>query len=279
MNDVFAAVWLLAAAAAYLGYQQRQKTEWLLLVGVSGGLALATKWSAGWWLMGIAVWEILTNLRARMSRQIPWTLFALGVVPLVVYFASYLPMFWQGKSMIYFFQLHAQIIRYEWSGVLPHPYQSQPWQWVLNTRPVWYWHGGDNQDIYAMGNPLLSWLEAGALVYVFIQLFGQRTGRGASPLAFLVMLCVLSFGPWLAVPRSAFYYHYTPAAPLGAIFLAVWFMNFFADRSHRPLAKALLLVTLTCLVWVFWLYYPRWTGLPVSSEFSQAVYGLLPSWR
>src|SRR5690606_27598034 len=103
--------------------------------------------------------------------------------------------------------------------------------------------------------------------------------QGTSPLAFLTMVYVLSFVPWFFMPRSAFYYHYTPAVPFSALFLALWLYELYATRSRHAHTRALLFIVLATLVWVFWLYYPRWVGLPVSADFSRALYQLLPSWR
>lgn len=278
MNDIFMVVWLLAAAASYLWYQRHRRPELLLVVGLFGGLGLATKWSAGFWLAGLLVWEILAVLRERASKKIPWVIFSLVIVPLVVYIASYTPLFLEGKSFGYLINLHQQIFQYEIYRGGSHPYQSTPWQWLLNLRPVWYWHGENNQNIYAINNPLLAWLELGGIAFAFSQLFKRKKTLKVAPLDLLIALWAISFLPWLGSPRILFYYHYTPAVPLAAILLAYWLQNIYG-RGRKPLLKALLFVMLASLVWVFWLFYPRWVGLPVSSEFSQAVYGLLPSWR
>lgn len=278
MNDVFVTVWLLAAAASYLWYRQRRRSELLLLVGLFGGLGLATKWSAAFWLAGLLIWEVLAVLRERLGKKIPWVAFSLIGLPLAVYILSFVPLLLQGKNFTYLVDLHKQIVQYEIYRGSSHPYQSAPWQWLFNLRPVWYWSGGENQQIYAINNPLLAWLEAGAVVFAVLQLFKSRKSQKVQPLDFVIMLFAVSFLPWLASPRPLFYYHFTPAVPLAALLLAYWLQAIYG-RGRQPLTRALLFVGLASLVWVFWLYYPRWVGLPVSAEFSQAVYEILPGWR
>lgn len=277
MNDVFVSVWLLAATTTYIWYRQKQRPEWLLLVGVFGGLGLATKWSGAWWILGLLVWEIGTTVKKHFRKTLPWKVFSLLLVPLAVYCLAFSPMFLQGKTLSHFVELHRQIALYQFHGTSAHEYQSEPWQWVLNLRPVWYWSGGEHQNIFAINNPLLAWFEVVALCWLGLTVW-KKSVRSQSPLKLLLFLFGISFLPWLFFTRNSFYYHYTPATPFAAIFLAVFLDALYGARK-KYLSPALLSCVVACIVWVFWLYYPRWTGLPVSSEFSQAVYALLPSWR
>jgi dolichyl-phosphate-mannose--protein O-mannosyl transferase len=266
MNDVFMVVWLLAAAASYLWYQRQGKAEWLLLVGLFGGLGLATKWSAGFWLAGLLIWELLATLRQKMGRKIPWLIFSLVILPLAVYLASFTPMFLQGKNFTYFIELHRQIAAYQIYGSGQHQFQSVAWQWPLNTQPVWYWHGGENQDIWLIDNPLLSAFSIGAVCFAIGALVRRGKTQIVTELDFLLMLFAVSFLPWLASPRIAFYYHYLPAVPIVVILLARWLERLYINKT-KALEKIPLWVILISLVWVFWLYYPLWLGLPTPPAF------------
>ena len=274
MNDVFVTVWLLAAIASYLWYRRSARAAWLLPVGILGGLGLATKWSAVFWLVGLLIWEMLGMLQKRTLKKIPWLIFSLIVVPGVVYVASFTPMFLQGKDFRYFIELQTNIVRYELLLQVNHPDQSVPWQWPLNLTSVWYWHGVESSDIYAFNNPLLAWFEFGAVWFALSVLWRTKRKKLTQTLGVVVMIFAVVFLPWLASPRLLFYYHYTPATPFAAILLAYWWHEIYL-RAGKPYFKAAFFVALTSLVWVFWLYYPRWIGLPVTSAFSQTVW-LLP---
>lgn len=276
MNDIFVASWLMAVAAAYLWYLKVKRFRWLAVVGILLGLALATKWSAAFLLLGILGWELISLIGKKQLKVIPWVVFSLLLIPLAVYILSYLPMFLQGKSFSYFLELQRQIMSYQFFVGLNHVYQSGPWQWWLNLRPVWYWTGGEGRNIYAINNPLLALMEAMAAVFSLGYLFQpQKNNRS---LALLFMLYLVSFVPWLASPRIVFYYHYTPAAPLAAILLAYWLHQLYLQKANNIGRLALFLV-LVSLVWLFWIFYPHWLGLPTSSVLREAVYFALPSWR
>lgn len=278
MNDVFVSVWLLAATAAYLWYQQEQKTEWLLLVGVFGGLGLATKWSAGWWVAGLLVWEVLAQFRARAYKRIPWVIFSLLLAPVLLYGASFIPMFLQGKSMEYFWQLHREIVKYHMYRDSSHAFQSLPWHWFFDARPVWYWSGGEHQNIVLRNNPLLAWFAVVAIGMIGVRLFFHRLKKLPPAMSILLMLYAVSFIPWVSIPRIAFYYHYTPATPFAALFLAYWLHDTYMSQKKLPLRLPFFAV-LIGLTWVFWLYYPSWVGVPISEEFSRAIYGVFSDGR
>ena len=278
MNDVFMTVWLLVTLVVYFYYHRRQKLTWLLLVGLFAGLGLATKWSAGLWLMGILIWESIEQLRNNRIRQLPWIIFCLLILPIFIYILSYLPMFLQGKNLHYFLVLHFQIWRYQILGTTVHLYQSTPWQWLLNLRPVWYWSGGVDQQIYALNNPLLAWFAVIALVLLLLGLIKAVKKQANYAIHFLLMLVGVLLVPWFFSPRIAFYYHYTPVVPIMAILLAFVLNTLYSGHSGRY-SKIVFFLILTSLVWSFWLYYPHWIGLSVSKLFNQTVYWLLPSWR
>ncbi|EKD43987.1 MAG: dolichyl-phosphate-mannose-protein mannosyltransferase family protein, partial [uncultured bacterium] len=278
MNDVFMAVWLLATVAAYLFYKQNQNLKLLLLVGFLGGLGLASKWSALLWLIGLLLWESIEQIRAKRSHLLAWIFFCLIILPFGLYVMSFLPMFLQGKSISYFVELHLQIWRYQILGAGTHLYQSGPVQWLFNWRPVWYWSNGSDRQIYALNNPLLAWFELSALVLLFAGLLGKAKQQTRYALDLLLMLIGVMSIPWFFSPRIAFYYHYTPIAPIMAILLAYTLDVIYLGRSIHYL-KLIFLLLITGLIWIFWLYYPHWIGLPVTEEFRQTVYWLLPSWR
>jgi dolichyl-phosphate-mannose--protein O-mannosyl transferase len=247
-------------------------------VGLLIGFGLATKWSAGLWLIGLLIWESIERLRARQYWQLPWILFCLLILPVGIYLLSFLPMFLQGKSLSYFLSLHSQIWRFQLQGAGTHLYQSTPWQWLLNLRPVWYWSGGQNQQIYALNNPLLAWFSVGSLVLLLAGAIKTVKSQTNYALYLLIMLAGVLLLPWLFSPRIAFYYHYTPVTPVMAILLAFVLHTLYLRRPTF-LSKFIFWLILTSLVWSFWLYYPLWVGLPVTEGFGQTVYWLLPTWR
>lgn len=274
MNDIFVSVWLLVATAVFLGVQRSGRLRPLLWVGILVGLGLATKWSAILWLIALLVWKSVEVVRNQQVRQLPWVVFTLFIVPIALYALAYLPVVAQGKSWAYVMELHQQIVRYHWLGAGFHPAQSETWQWVLNLKPVWYWRGGPEENIFIFNNPLLAWLEVGALITSAAALW-RRSIQNVN-FAFFVMLFGMMLFPLALSPRGLFYYHFTPLTPVSALLLAYWLHRLYIQRATSA-AKLILFFVLTSLVWVFWLAYPLWTGLPTSPTLSQLVLSIFPT--
>ncbi len=278
MNDVFLVVWLLLAAIVYLLYQQRRQLWLLPLIGLIFGLALATKWSAAFWLLGFLIWEVIKLVREKNSRLLPWLSFSWLLVPAAVYVLSFLPMFLQGKTLIDWWALQYQVLSYQVIGPASHLYQSGPGQWLFNWRPVWYWTNYLGRNIYALNNPLLAWWELIALLLSLKVIIGKSASKLSNSLSWLIMLLLISLVPWLAITRISFYYHFLPATPVLAILLAYWLDKLYLT-NQPPSRKLIFWALIAALIWSFWLFFPLWVGLPVSSDLAEIFYFALPSWR
>lgn len=254
--------------------------------------------------------------------QVPWpvtigSLVILSLLPVVIYVGAYTHMFAQGKSLwcnqkqavlgtcyqeeikvgetlIYrgylshFLELHRQIWWYQTNLKATHPYQSRPWQWFLDLRPVWYFveYPQDHviRNIYAFGNPALFWLGDVAVVASGIWLLWQIIRRRQLTPQFWAMLFTLFsyvcvWALWQLSPRIMFFYHYTPAVPLLSVLLSFWLVKIWSAKRATRLARLLVVISLLCIVACFGLWYSHWTGLPVSIELRDRVFFLLPSWR
>lgn len=217
-----------------------------------------------------------------------------------------------GVLLSHFQELHRQIWGYQTGLEATHDYQSRPWQWFLNLRPVWfhvsYADDGSNQvtNIYALGNPALFWFGAAGVLSVtgwllflptrvvmlavakrtpFTEL--AKTFRSnlkkqlaqfkLSPAEYGQLLLLISaYGivwlPWILSPRIMFFYHYTPAVPLLSIVLA-WLVL----RVTGPTWLRVSIISIIGLCFVVWL--PIWIGLPVPQSLFDHLYTVLPSWR
>ncbi len=232
-------------------------------------------------------------------------------LPLTIYVLSYTQMFLQGKSLFcfeqreipgqcylevsdnsdgtvtdryisHFHELHKQIWWYQTTLEATHNYQSRPWQWFLNLRPVWFYvnYVGNNQiaNIYAFGNPALFWLGGTAVLFTIATLIRQIKKLASAltslnPLLFVLLSYLVVWLPWQLSPRIMFFYHYTPAVPLMSILLAYWLIQL--SKTARWLTVLSLLLVVACFI----IWYPHWTGLPVSTQFADQVYYLIKSWK
>ncbi|MFZ5437526.1 MAG: glycosyltransferase family 39 protein [Patescibacteria group bacterium] len=273
MNDIFLSVFLLVIAIFYWLFLRYRSAKFLLISGLFLGLALAIKWTAIFWLVGLFIFAVIKNFKDKQLRKIPLAFFSLILMPLFIYFVSYLPVLQQGRDFSFLFDLHKNIFYYQTHRDGLHPYQSTPFQWMFNWRSVWYWTNGIGGNIYLLNQPLLAIFYFIALilsVYFMVKKFKETT------FAYLILLYALSFSGWVFSPRILFYYHYLPAIPFLAVMLAICFKEFYFDQKNH---LYLFLLTTFLLIISFWLYYPLWLGLPVPHDLQQAVYWLLPSWK
>lgn len=196
------------------------------------------------------------------------------------------------RLISHFSELHQQIFWYQTTLKATHDYQSRPWQWFFNLRPVWMYVQYSDQriaNIYAQGNPALFGFGVMAVVGTVVTLGYQlrRLNRAVlarifsleSELGRLFYLAVIYFAvwlPWTLSPRIMFFYHYTPAVPLLAIIIAYWLRRIWQhSRRGRWLAVLVVVITLS----TFGIFYPNWTGWPVDTEFAQRVYFFFRGWK
>ncbi len=198
------------------------------------------------------------------------------------------------RLISHFSELHKEIWWYQTSLKATHQYQSRPWQWFLDARPVWMYveYKGDKLgNIYAQGNPILFWVGDLAILLSIAAIIKRVIDQeGNTPKTWgLRFLLVSYFAVWIFwqfSPRIMFFYHYTPAVPLLAINLAYWLVKlqniqegFVFGKYTLTFGRALLYLFLFALVITFVIFYPNWTGIPMPIDFVEKVYFFLPSWH
>lgn len=93
---------------------------------------------------------------------------------------------------------------------------------------------------------------------------------------FFVVICYFAVWlPWQFSPRIMFFYHYTPAVPLLAILLGYWLIKL----SKEPKGKYIAATFVVIIAIVFVVFYPNWTGIPVTQKFADQVYFVIKSWK
>ena len=144
--------------------------KWRVLAGVMIGLAGGTKQDAVWYVfafIGLCVaWDIGARrtaglrgyVRGGLVRDGKWLLLTLGVIPLVTYVLTWMNWLVSDTgfnrnyaqsvgvnvpviSPLYsLFNYHEQIFQFMDGLSAPHLYQSQPWDWIVISRPVaFFW--------------------------------------------------------------------------------------------------------------------------------------------
>jgi dolichyl-phosphate-mannose-protein mannosyltransferase len=284
MNDIFLSLWLCLALLFYWRFYccwQKTENKNLILTGIFLGLALATKWSAVFLMVFLLSATLLATFKNKKFKILPLSFFSLLLLPVVIYFLSYSQMFFQGKNLQDFAQLHQQIIWYQTHRQEGHAYASTPMQWLLNIRPVWYWQDqqlniSQTANIYALENPVWHLLGLSAVGYFLLFWWKKRFQSRARAKLYLFLLAVYGvvFLPWLVSPRVMFYFHYLPVVPFLAIILAE-----FLQSAVKKYSKVMYWLAIFLIFAGFLAFYPHWTGLPIANTWAQTVYFAVQSWK
>ncbi len=208
---------------------------WRVGAGVCLGLALASKWDAIWYVpafVGLVIaWDMGAQraagqpggFRSALRRQ-RWLPAWCGLLPLAVYVVTWFGWFftssgydrqWAAQNGIHvpvisalasFVQYQKQILSFHLGLTTHHPYQSQPWTWLVMSRPVaFFWQcpaGGTHgtcgaagtkaQEVLSIGTPLIWWASIATLVVCLGWWLSRRDWR---PGAVLLMVA-LGWLPW-----------------------------------------------------------------------------------
>ena len=261
----------------------------MALTGLAFGLGAASKWTGIYAGAGLAVlyfgvlWQRAKQKLPRLKQEAATALCG-GVVffvalPLVIYFAGYIPYFWRegGFSLAEWWQCQVSMYRYHSGLEATHPYESRWYTWPFSARPVWYYLAsglpeGLRGTIAALGN-LPLWLAAlGGLCWAG---WRQLSGKGDGATGAVSVLFLAQFLPWVLVSRCTFLYHYFPSLWFAAAALALAAAHFY---QRRPVLVKRLCIGLAVAAGLFFVcYYPVISGLPVAESYVNAL-RILPSW-
>ncbi|WP_322172704.1 glycosyltransferase family 39 protein [Acutalibacter caecimuris] len=309
--DTYSVFFLLLMYDAMVSFCQRDIVKdsmkrLLLPLGLSGifmGLGVASKWTAAYGAVGLAVLffgKLVASYRAaakskggagavvRRSWQLClWCCLLFVAIPFGIYFCAFLPMTTlphnQGKLLWSFSNYQSTMFNYHSKLVAEHSFASTWYEWPLDVRPIWF-YGNDNADgsystISSMGNPLLWWGCIPALVFALWHWLKKRDlPCGVALTGFLSV-----YLPWVLVPRLTFIYHYFTAVPFLVLCLLAAFRYMeghgplSAQRwqqelalgglrlrlSAAPLCLALLAVASLIL---FAVYFPVISGMPTTRQ-------------
>ena len=293
MNDTHFLFFALNSLLFYI-YWKEKKIQWkyLFVSSLCIGLALASKWTT-LYVLGFIALDLLFQLYKKQLTLTIKNILALGsayiLIPAIVYIGSYFQFFSFGYHWSEFIELQKQMWWYHTNLKATHPYQSIPWQWIFDLRPVWMWTDQIDSktvaNIYNLGNPIFFW---SGFLSILAGIYSVRKRYNAS-LWFLILWYFCMWLPWIRSPRVMFFYHYLPALPPMSIVLAVFSANLmgWGSPAHSsmdtlPYKKYGLGIVMGLIIlstsWLV-IFYPNLIGLPVSKEFANSVYFFIQSWR
>ncbi|HEV2640320.1 MAG TPA: phospholipid carrier-dependent glycosyltransferase [Actinocrinis sp.] len=291
---------------------------WRLLAGLCLGLAAATKWNGVFFCFGFVLLSLLWDAGARRAvgvreprvstalRDLVWAVLSLPALMVGTFVASYAGWFfdtsngggyfrfWAAGNPSDFWPAWTDPLRSLWHYVdqqylfnanqhVPHPYQSNPWSWLVMGRPVAFYYCGDpkpgygacpvgggtngsSQEVLALGNPLLWWVATAGILFLLWRWIARRDWRAGA------ILCGIAWGivPWMHyAERTIFSFYAVAFAPFMALSatMVVGAVLGRADASsaRRSWGAAGAGTIVVSVVALFIYFYPLYTGQTIST--------------
>jgi predicted membrane-bound dolichyl-phosphate-mannose-protein mannosyltransferase len=231
---------------------------WIML-GVAGALLVAR---AAWSLLRPDSDRRWMSAAGMGGFNWPWIGACLVVIPLAVYFVSYIPYLQLGHAIALkdtgpgygwsLDELQSQMFAYHFGLQAGHPSSSPWWSWPLDLKPTWF-YGHDFTDvrqgavIYNGGNPILFWAGVPALIWCAVQAWRRRS----LALVLLVAAFAFQFLPWPRIERATFMYHYFTAVLFAMVAVAYCVDELLRSRVWASLGVAFLVAAAIVGVLVF----------------------------
>ena len=278
---------------------------WRLAAGVLIGCACSVKWSG---LAYVALFVVLIFLweggarrsagarhpwRDTLLDETGWVLAFLGLA-VAVYLASWSGWFatdtgwdrhWLHAShhaepriigpLINLWHYHQEALNFHEHLTQSHPYQSWPFQWLVDYRPVaFYWSSGCSpgmtncaSEVLLLGTPLLWWSFLPALFGLSWLGIARRDWRALA----IGLGAVMGIVPWFKYElddRTMFYFYALPAEPFLILAVVYVLAAIIGPRPARgaPLPERRLIGTIVAatfvllVAWCFAFYYPIYVG-------------------
>ncbi len=240
------------------------------LTGFALGLALATKWSALYFILvfgGIALYRAFTHNTGRnLIRPTVERFSQFGLIPIAVYIASWSGWFssnrgWardlSSNTFSSFINYHQQMLNFHTGLTEKHNYEANPWSWLIMGRPTSFYYkspqgcGAEScsQEVLALGTPLLWWLGTIALAFVVGMWIRGLVQKQVDP-AKTIIIAGMSAGylPWfLFQQRTVFNFYsivFEPFLILALVFAARMILSAFKKSGEVVLGAVFILIFL-----------------------------------
>ena len=172
-----------------------------------------------------------------------------------------------------------QIYQFDVNLQAPHPYQSNPWSWLVMGRPVAFDYnspkvgtagctaamGSCSQEVLALGNPFLWWLATASILYLAWLWIGRRDWRAGA------ILCGIAAGilPWMHyAERTIFSFYAVLFVPFMCLAAATTVGAIIGRADAPPIRRAWGAAVggamVVAIVGIFIYFYPIYTDQTIS---------------
>ena len=262
--------------------------------GLFLGLALATKWSALYFIVVfalIALYRAFTHHSGRdLIRPTLSRIGSFGILPIAVYLTSWWGWFVSSRGwdrdhssnpIASFIFYHQEMLNFHTGLSEKHPYQANPWSWLIMGRPTSFFYetpttcGADScsQEVLALGTPLLWWSGAIAIAIVFGFWVRSLLVRNFDPAVTIIVSGIAAgYLPWFFFQeRTVFSFYaivFQPFVILALVYCARLFLTAQrrkSDRAYR-IGEFLLLGVFLLITLNFIYFLPLYLGQVTTYE-------------
>ena len=285
--DNFLAFFLLCATYFFVA-----KRYWWS--GLFLGFALATKWSAAYFIIVfgvIALYRAFTHHTGRdLIRPTLSRIGAFGLLPLAVYITSWWGWFasdrgwkrdYSSNPLSSLFSYHQEMLNFHTGLTEKHNYQANPWSWLIMGRPTSFYYespsgcGADScsQEVLALGTPLLWWSATIAILIVLGFWLRSLATRHIDPAATIIVAGLAAgYLPWFFFQKRTVFSFYAiafePFLILALVYCARLFLTSQRKKSDRAyqIGQLVLLVGVILIALNFIYFLPLYTGQVITYD-------------
>lgn len=162
------------------------------------------------------------------------------------------------------------MFNYHSTLVAEHYYSSPFYEWPIIWMPLL--DANDAVDsvrvsaVSCMGNPAIWWTGIFCEFYVLFRWIIKKDKKAG----FLFIAYLAQYVPWMSISRITFIYHYFPAILFVMLMMGYTMLHVMESFSW---GKTAITFYMAIAVFIFFLFFPVISGLPVSKE-----YGLHLRW-
>ena len=291
--DIYLSFFILLATYLFLA-------RWHWWAGIALGLAVATKWSALYFLVVFGIVALYRAFAHHTGRDLVKptlkTFAQYAFIPFSIYISSWIGWFvsnrgwardYSNNLITSFLHYHSQMLGFHTGLVEKHSYQANPWSWLIMGRPTSFFYetpkgcGTDHcsQEVLALGTPILWWIAAIALAVVIgFWIKSLVVKRYEPPLNVIVAGIAAGYLPWFFFQKRTVFSFYAivfePFLILAIIYCAYVALLHFENKRNSYAVMGFILFAIF-INFIFFL--PLFTGDVITYDSWQARMWL-PSW-
>ena len=267
--------------------------------GISLGLAAGVKWTGFYYFLAIFAFVIYVDyrrhkameeespIRQTVNKELVERITQYLFVPGLTYVMSWAGWFinthgWDrsgahspGSLITSFIKYHKEILHFHANLTTHHPYQSNPWSWLIMGRPVSFYYQTPSScgatkcsaEIVSLGTPILWW----AMAIAVIVAFGYWIARREWQSGLLLLFFAAGYLPWFLFQKRTMFNFYSIAFEPFLILLLVYVLSKYLEGHpirfgpiHESYRFYTVLLFILAVALCFFYFFPLYVGQSIS---------------